>query len=150
MCELREKAVWPNFWLWIWLPDARISNHSCVNAGSAERNSITNRARKNFATSSGKLRVQRRPVSDPFQSFVRLDHALGDELIQYCGELVFGPLAIAIEFRQALSAQFQEPPAFRGQYQLSGRLLFDVWAGPAFAAMSGEGHGFARRGASWT
>src|SRR4051794_6942233 len=38
VCERREKAGWPNFWLWIGLPDARISIHSCADAGSAKRN----------------------------------------------------------------------------------------------------------------
>ena len=49
MCERREKAGRPNFWLWIGLPDARISIHSCADTGSAEQNSLKNRARKNFA-----------------------------------------------------------------------------------------------------
>lgn len=48
--ELREKAVWPNFWSWIGASDACVSTVSCVYIGSAERNSATNRARKNFAT----------------------------------------------------------------------------------------------------
>src|SRR3954470_10107565 len=50
VCERREKAGRPNFWLWIRLPDAHISIHSCANTGSAERNSLKYRARKNFTT----------------------------------------------------------------------------------------------------
>src|SRR3954462_9346729 len=46
VCELREKAILPNFWLLIWILDARISTYSCVYTGSAERNSVANRAQK--------------------------------------------------------------------------------------------------------
>src|SRR6476469_7945549 len=50
MCELHERAVRPNFRLWDGLPDGRISIHGCAGTGLAERNWLTNRARKNFAT----------------------------------------------------------------------------------------------------
>src|SRR4051794_39384087 len=50
VCERLGKAGRLNFWLWIGLSDARISIHNCANTGSAERNSLKNRARKNFAT----------------------------------------------------------------------------------------------------
>ena len=50
VCQLRERAAWPKFWLWTGLPDGQISILSCVETGSAERNSALNRARKNFAT----------------------------------------------------------------------------------------------------
>ena len=50
VCELRERAVWANCWLWIEPLDAHISIYSWVDAGSAKRNSGTDRARKNFAT----------------------------------------------------------------------------------------------------
>jgi hypothetical protein len=46
----REKPALPNFWLWTGLPDGRISIHSWVETGPAGRNSLTNRARTNFAT----------------------------------------------------------------------------------------------------
>ena len=46
LCELREKAAWPNFWLWFGLSDDRISTSGRVNEGSAERNFLTNRAQK--------------------------------------------------------------------------------------------------------
>src|SRR5215218_8176253 len=36
VCEWREKAGRPNSWLWIGLPDARISIHSCADTGSVE------------------------------------------------------------------------------------------------------------------
>ena len=54
VCELHEKAAWPNFWLQTGLPDGRISIHSCVDSGSEERNFLTNRAQKNFATGPDK------------------------------------------------------------------------------------------------
>ena len=55
MWELREKAIRPNFWLWIGISHTRISAHSWVYTGSAERNSFTNRARKNFGTGPNSL-----------------------------------------------------------------------------------------------
>src|SRR3954471_18531938 len=48
--ELRQKTACPNFWLWTRIPDALISIFSWVGTGLTERNSVTNRARKNFAT----------------------------------------------------------------------------------------------------
>jgi hypothetical protein len=50
VCELGERAARPNFWLWIEVSDDRISTYGRIDGGSAERNSLTNRARKNFAT----------------------------------------------------------------------------------------------------
>src|SRR6185295_19059106 len=52
-CERLEKAGRPNFWLWIGLPDARISIPSCGDTGSAERRPLANRPEKNFATGPG-------------------------------------------------------------------------------------------------
>jgi hypothetical protein len=51
VCELPEKAIWPNFWLWTGLPDGRVSTHGWADVGSAGRNPLVNRPRKNFATS---------------------------------------------------------------------------------------------------
>jgi hypothetical protein len=48
--ELPAKAIRPNFWLLAGISDGLISTCDCANAGSAERNSLPNRARKNFAT----------------------------------------------------------------------------------------------------
>jgi hypothetical protein len=50
VCELRERVGGPNYWLQARVLDGRISIYGCVNTGLAERNSLTNRARKNFAT----------------------------------------------------------------------------------------------------
>jgi len=68
------------------------------------------------------------------------DFPFGLELSHCLGELVLGPLAIAVEFRQVFSGQFQDWPAFRGQYQLSGSLLSDAWASLASAAVLAGGH----------
>src|SRR4051794_34168972 len=57
MRELHERAAGSNFRLWDGLPDGLISIDSCVKAGSAERNWLTNRARKNFGT--GPYRIGR-------------------------------------------------------------------------------------------
>jgi hypothetical protein len=67
VCELHEKAGWPNFWLWIGLSDDCISTHSWAEAGSAERNSLINRAQKNFATG---------PLEQPLRSRKQHDIAL--------------------------------------------------------------------------
>src|SRR3954471_661550 len=53
--ELRQKTACPNFWLWTRIPDALISIFSWVGTGLTERNSVTNRARKNFATGPPQL-----------------------------------------------------------------------------------------------
>lgn len=50
VCEPREKAAWPNFWLWNGLSECHISTRSCVETGLTERNCLTNRTQKNFAT----------------------------------------------------------------------------------------------------
>src|SRR4051812_42112790 len=50
VCVLQAKAGQSNFWLWTRASSDLISTHNCVGASSAERNSSTNRARKNFAT----------------------------------------------------------------------------------------------------
>src|SRR4051812_46914858 len=43
-----ERAACLNFRLWIGVPDADIFIHSCTDTSSAERNPLTNRARKSF------------------------------------------------------------------------------------------------------
>src|SRR3954447_8294516 len=61
--ELCAKAIRPNFWLLAGISDGRISTCDCANAGSAERNSLPNRARKNFATGPRRDQSERSAVS---------------------------------------------------------------------------------------
>ena len=74
MCELHERAARPNFRLWDGLPDSRISIHSCVKTGSAERDFPANRAQKNFATGPSNVlepllfSFQRQKLGKPYLS----------------------------------------------------------------------------------
>src|SRR3954467_10382695 len=70
---------------------------------------------------SGFSRDQLRPSLEEVGDF-----SLGLELIYRRGELVPGPLAIAVAFRKALSGQFQDTPALWRQGELASRLLSDA------------------------
>jgi hypothetical protein len=49
-CELRENAAQPKFWLWVRFLGDQPPTSGCAEMGSGERNFLTNRVPKNFAT----------------------------------------------------------------------------------------------------
>jgi len=71
--------------------------------------------------------------------------SFGLELVYRRREFVLGPLAIAVEFRQALSGQLEDTLALWRQYKLGSGLLSDAGTDPPFAAVLAGRHSVSRQ-----